>query len=100
MTTETKEEYQTLVERTEATLEKYRERAEELRGVLGDARAATKVQIKAMISRLEKKHESASDRLSRLRRGGTTNTEEIGQLHQQIVSELTDMKRTIDRRIM
>ena len=100
MTTDTKEEYQALVERTESTLEKYQERAAELRGALSDARAATKVQMKAMIARLEKKHDAAVEKFQSLRRGGSDNVEEIGRLHQEIVSDLTDMKRTIDRRIL
>lgn len=99
MATDTTEEYQQIVERTEATLEKFREKAESLRGELSDARAATKVQIKAMIARLEQKHEEASERLSELRRNGAANSEKITRLHQRIVSDLSDMNKTIDRRI-
>lgn len=100
MTTETTEEFQQMVERTEATLEKFKERAEVLRGELSDARAATKVQIKAMIARLERKHEKGTAELADLRRNGAGSSEEIGKLHQRIVSDLTDMNRTIDRRIL
>lgn len=100
MATETTEEFQQLVERTEATLEKFREKAETLRGELGDARAATKVQIKAMVARLEQKHEEASQRLDELRKNGSSNSEEVGRLHQQIVNDLSDMNKTIDRRIL
>lgn len=99
MAIETTEEYEQLVERTQATLEKFRERAEELKEELSDARAATKVQIKAMIQRLEKKYEEGKEELSSLRRGGSDNAEQIGRLHQKIVGSLSDMKRTIDRRI-
>lgn len=99
MAIDTTEEYEQLVERTEATLEKFQERASELKDELSDARAATKVQIKAMIQRLEQKYEEGKEELTSLRRGGSTNAEQIGRLHQQIVSNLSDMKRTIDRRI-
>ncbi len=100
MTTDMQEEYQSLVERTEATLDKFKERAEQLRAELGDARAATKVQMKAMIARLEKKHEGARTEFDRLKRNGGAQVEELGKLHQRIVSDLSDMKRTIDRRIL
>ena len=99
MTTDMQEQHQSLVERTEATLEKFKERAEELKGELGDARAATKVQLKAMIARLEKKYEGAKGEFDRLKRNGS-EVEELGKLHQRIVSDLSDMKRTIDRRIL
>lgn len=100
MAIETTEEYQQLVERTEATLEKFRERAESLKEELAHASASTKVQLKAMIDRLEKKYEAGRTRLAALRRGGSDNSEELGRLHQQIVASLSDMKRTIDRRIL
>lgn len=100
MAIDTTEEYEQLVERTEATLEKFRERAEELKEELSSARAATKVQIKAMIQRLEKKYEDGTEELISLRRGGSDNAEQIVRLHQKIVASLSDMKRTIDRRIL
>lgn len=90
------EEYQQLVERTQATVEKFKERAEELKGELGDARAVKKVQLKAMIARLEKKYDGAKQRLSEL---SEDSIDELGELHQKVVSDLSDMKRTIDRRI-
>ncbi len=98
MTTETSEEHKHLVERTEATLEKFQEKAEGLRGELPEARAATKVQLKAMIARLEKKYDMGKQRLSEL--GPDGDTEEIGRLHQKIVADLHDMVRTIERRIL
>jgi hypothetical protein len=96
MTTDLTEDYQHLVERTEATVEKFRERAEELKEMLGEARAGRKVQILAMIDRLEKKYDGAKESLAALT---PDSLEEIGQLHQKIVSELSDMKRTIEHRI-
>ncbi len=96
MTTDLTEDYQQLVERTEATVEKFREHAGELKEMLGEARAGRKVQILAMIDRLEKKYDGAEERLAALPPDGL---EEIGQLHQKIVSELSDMKRTIEHRI-
>lgn len=96
MTTDLTEDYQHLVERTEATVEKFREHAEELKEMLGEARAGRKVQILAMIDRLEKKYDGAKERLAALPQD---SLEEIGQLHQKIVSELSDMKRTIEHRI-
>lgn len=98
MATETTEEYQQLVERTEATIEKFKERAESLKDELGDARAATKVQLKAMIERLQRKHERAQEKLTSLRRSG--DVDGISRLHQEMVASLSDMKRTIDRRIL
>lgn len=97
MTTDLTEDYQQLVERTEATVEKFREKAEELKEMLGEARAGRKVQILAMIDRLEKKYDGAKERLAALT--PDSPLEEIGQMHQQIVSELSDMKRTIEHRI-
>jgi hypothetical protein len=97
MTTEISEDYQQLVDRTEATVEKFREGAEELREMLGEARAGRKVQILAMSDRLEKKYEGAKVNLAALT--PSTPLEEIGQMHQKIVSELTDIKPTIKHRI-
>jgi uncharacterized protein Yka (UPF0111/DUF47 family) len=97
MTTDITEDYQHLIERTEATVEKFREHAGELKEMLGQARAGRKVQILAMIDRLEKKYDGAKERLAALT--PDSPLEEIGQMHQQIVSELSDMKRTIEHRI-
>lgn len=91
------EDYQQLIERTQATVEKFRERADELRQELTEARAQRKVQIKAMIDRLERKYDRAKERLAELRK--EDSIEALGELHQKIVSDLSDMKRTIDRRI-
>ncbi|MGH7540280.1 MAG: hypothetical protein ACRELC_04715, partial [Gemmatimonadota bacterium] len=91
------EEYQQLVERTQATVEKFKERADELRGELGEARAQKKVQIKAMIDRLERKYDGAKARLAQL--SGEDSIEALGELHQKVVSDLSDMKRTMERRI-
>ena len=97
MTTETSEEHDQLVARTEATLEKFREDADDLKESLAVAKAATKVQLKAMIHRLEKKYDGGKVRLSELKNEGST--EEISEMHQKIVSDLSDMRRTISRRI-
>ena len=51
------ESYEQMLERTTATLEKYREGADELKVELRQARAGRKVQIMAMIDRLEKKYD-------------------------------------------
>lgn len=98
MTTEATEEHDQLVARTEATLEKFKEDADNLKNELGVAKAATKVQLKAMIHRLEKKYDGAKVRLSELKQEGST--EAIGELHQQIVNDLSDMRRTMSRRIL
>jgi hypothetical protein len=94
------EDFGQLVERTTATVEKYREKAEDLREELRQARAGRKVQIMAMIDRLERKYDSATERLKEF---SSTSSEDaaqaLGEFHQKVVSELSDMKRTIDRRI-
>jgi len=94
------EDFAGLVERTTATVEKYHERAEELREELRQARAGRKVQIMAMIDRLERKYDSATEKLTEF---ASTSSDEaaqaLGEFHQKVVSELSDMKRTIDRRI-
>ena len=94
------EDYDQLVERTTATVEKYRERAEELREELRQARAGRKVQIMAMIDRLERKYDGAKEKLTEFTETTTEDTAQaLGDFHQKVVSELSDMKRTIDQRI-
>lgn len=88
-----------LKDRTEASLEKFKNRANELREELGDARAATKVQIKAMIERLEEKHEAAGERFDELTSSTATGRQELQELHDQIVDDLKSMRKTIRRRI-
>lgn len=97
---EISEDFDQLVERTQATVEKYRERAEELRDELRGARAGRKVQIMAMIDRLERKYDGAKEKLEEFS-GSTTDdaSQALGDFHQKVVSELSDMKRTIDQRI-
>lgn len=96
MTTETTEGTQEIADRAEAAVEKYKQHAEELKEEVGNARAATKVQIKAMIQRLENQYEEAKERLSELKGG---DTDELHRFHQEIVGKLADMKKTIKRRI-
>lgn len=94
------EDIDQMVERTQATVEKYKERAEELREELRQARAGRKVQIMAMIDRLERKYDGAKEKLAEF--SGDTSEEAaqaLGALHQKVVSELSDMKRTIEQRI-
>ena len=67
---------------------------------LREARAVRKVQIMAMIDRLERKYDGAKTRLDEL--SGSENegsSRALGALHQKVVSELSDMKRTIQTRI-
>lgn len=97
---EISEDFEQLMERTQATVEKYRERAEELRVELRQARAGRKVQIMAMIDRLERKYDGAKEKLEELSVSGADGTQgALGDFHQKVVSELSDMKRTIDQRI-
>ena len=98
---EISESYEQLLERTNATVEKYREGAEELRDELRQARAGRKVQIMAMIDRLERKYDGAKTRLEELTDSGDDeeSNQQLGVLHQKVVSELSDMKRTIATRI-
>jgi hypothetical protein len=97
---EISDNYEQLVERTQATVEKYRERAEELREELRAARAGRKVQIMAMIDRLERKYDGAKEKLEEFAGSTADGTSEaLGDFHQKVVSELSDMKRTIDQRI-
>ena len=94
------ESYEQMIERTTATLEKYREGADELKEVLGKARAGRKVQILAMIDRLEHKYDGNKLKLEELADfDEEAPSAELGVFHQKIVSELSDMRRTIERRI-
>lgn len=88
-----------LKDRTEASVAKLKERAEELRDELGDARAATKVQIKAMVERLENKYEVAKERLDALNRSRSETEQDWRDLHEDVVSDLQSMGKTIRRRI-
>lgn len=97
---EISESFDQIMERTQATVEKYREGAEELRGELNGARASRKVQLMAMIDRLERKYDGAKERLEEFAGSTADGTAEaLGDFHQKVVSELSDMKRTIERRI-
>ncbi len=97
------DEYDQLLRRTAATVEKFKEGAEELKDKLGKARANRRVQLLAMINRMENKYEGATSRLEHLAdatdEAGTRPSRELGALHQQVVSELSNMKRTIENRI-
>lgn len=88
-----------LKERTEASLAKFKERAEALREDLSDARAATKVQMKAMIQRLDEKYERASQRFDDLKSSSATTRADYQELHDEIVDDLQSMVKTIRRRI-
>ncbi len=88
-----------LKDRTEASLKKFKERADNLREEVSDARAATKVQIKAMIERLDEKYERAQSRFKDLKSSTTTTKADYQQLHDEIVDDLQSMVRTIRRRI-
>jgi len=94
------EDFDQLVERTQATVEKYRERADELREELRQARAGRKVQIMAMIDRLERKYDGAKEKLEEFSEDHAEDAAQaLGAFHQKVVSELSDMKRTIEQRI-
>ncbi|MDX1578614.1 MAG: hypothetical protein R3266_09015 [Gemmatimonadota bacterium] len=94
------ESFEQLVERTQATVEKYREHAENLREGLSGARAGRKVQMMAMIDRLERKYDGAKQRLEELADSAADDTTEaLSDFHQKVVSELSDMRRTIEQRI-
>ena len=89
-----------VLDRTAATLEKYREVADELREELRQARAGRKVQIMAMIDRLERKYDGAKSKWEELADSDEEEpSKELGDFHQKLVSELSDMRRTIERRI-
>lgn len=94
------EDFDQLVARATATVEKYRENAEELREELRQARAGRKVQIMAMIDRLERKYDGAKVKLEEFSENTAEDTAQaLGDFHQKVVSELSDMKRTIEQRI-
>ena len=99
MTTETSSNFNNLVDRTEAAVEKFRERADGLRDEIGEAKAAAKVKYKAMIARLDHKYDGAKVRLDELKEEGEGSLEKLNELHERLVRELSDMKRTIDRRL-
>lgn len=88
-----------LKDRTEASLKKFKERADNLREEVSDARAATKVQIKAMIERLDEKYERAQARFDDLKSSTATTRSDYQALHDEIVDDLQSMVRTIKRRI-
>lgn len=92
-------QFQNLVSDTEETLDKFKKRANKLREELGDARAATKVQIKAMVERLEKKYEKATSELDEIRDAGSDRMDDLRQLNKTLVKDLKDMGKTIRRRI-
>ena len=97
---ELSDSYEQLLQRTTATVEKFREGAEDLRIKLREARAGRKVQIMAMIDRLERKYDGAKSRLEELAISEEDgNNRALGALHQKVVSDLSDMKRTIQTRI-
>lgn len=86
-------------DRIEASLTKFKDRADNLREDVSDARAATKVQIKAMIERLDEKYEAAQASFDDLKSSTTTTKSDYQQLHDEIVDDLQSMIRTIKRRI-
>lgn len=86
-------------DRIEASLTKFKDRADNLREDVSDARAATKVQIKAMIERLDEKYEAAQASFDDLKASTTTTKSDYQQLHDEIVDDLQSMIRTIKRRI-
>lgn len=88
-----------LKERIEASLAKFEERANELREDLSDARAATKVQMKAMIQRLDEKYERATERFKSLKSSSASTKADFQDLHDEIVQDLQSMLKTIRRRI-
>jgi predicted DNA-binding protein YlxM (UPF0122 family) len=98
MSSTTSAQIDQLIERTEANLAKFKDRAAELRTEIGDARAATKVRIKAMVDRLEAKYEESEKKLHDLKKAGGPR-EDIEALHSEIVDDLQSMARTIKRRI-
>lgn len=98
MSSTTSAQIDQLIEKTEASLAKFKDRAEQLRSEISDARAATKVQMKAMVERLEKKYRTSEKKLKELKSSGGPR-EEIEELHSQIVADLQSMVRTIKRRI-
>lgn len=85
--------------RTEARIEKYRDRANALRDDLSDARAATKVQMKAMIERLEEKIERAEERYDDLKSSSATTASDYQALLDELMDDWQSMIKTIRRRI-
>lgn len=92
-------QFENLVSDTEETLDKFKKRATKLREELGDARAATKVQIKAMVERLEMKYDRATSELDEIRDAGSDRMDDLRQLNKTLVKDLKDMGKTIRRRI-
>jgi predicted nuclease with TOPRIM domain len=92
-------QFKSLLEDTEETLERFKKRAVALREEHDDRRAATKVQIKAMVQRLENKYEEGQKRLEELRDEGSDSVDELRRFNRGLVSDLQDMARTIRRRI-
>lgn len=86
-------------DRTEAHMKKYRERATQLRDDLSDARAATKVQMKAMIERLEEKVEKAESRYDDLKSSSATTRSDYQDLLDDLMDDWQSMLKTIRRRI-
>lgn len=92
-------QFDSLLEETEETLEKFDKRAKELRKEHDERRAATKVQIKAMVERLEKKYEDLSSELEEIRDAGSDRADDLKRLNRKVVNDLKDMGKTIRRRI-
>lgn len=92
-------QFESLLDETEETLEKYKNRANELRKEHDERRAATKVQIKAMVERLEEKYENMSAELEEIRDAGSDRADDLKRLNRQVVNDLKDMGKTIRRRI-
>lgn len=92
-------QFEDLAKETEETLEKFKKRAASLQEEVDDARAATRVQMKAMVERLEKKYDEGSARLAELRQNGSEGLEELRRFNRKLVNDLQDMGRTIRRRI-
>jgi wobble nucleotide-excising tRNase len=98
MSSTTSTQIDQLIEKTEASLSKFKDRADQLRSEMGDAKASTKVQIKAMVERLEAKYRQSEQKLEGLKKSGGSR-EDIEALHGKIVDDLQSMLRTINRRI-
>lgn len=92
-------QFESLAKETEETLERFKKRAAALREEHDQRRAATKVQIKAMVQRLEKKYDEGQERLEELRNEGSDALEELRRFNRGLVNDLQDMARTIRRRI-
>lgn len=92
-------QFEKLAQDTEETLEKFKKRAAALQEDVDDARAATRVQMVAMVERLEKKYDEGRTRLSEIRSNGSEGLEELRRFNRKLVNDLQDMGRTIRRRI-